>query len=199
MAGDGDSATELAALVAKRGEAQRRVDELEAEQRAAGVARAEARAQLVEAERRGVRASERAKLERMLDDAERRPSVLGARIEGARHARRDCDAEVARHVGEHLTELVAGREQAGEAAVADLNAAAEALVAAYERREAIAAEISQLASMVGAVQPGDVSRSRSEAIARAAADLLRTGGETAPTLDRDPREPKYGTAPVAAA
>jgi hypothetical protein len=41
-------------------------------------------------------------------------------------------------------------------------------------------------------QPGDVSRTSAEALAREARRLLKQGGEHAPVLRRDPRVPAQG-------
>jgi hypothetical protein len=190
---DDATATEaLAELVEARAEAQRRVREIEGEQGAAAQMRQEARARLVEAERRGVRPAELRKHEQALADAETKPNILGARLEGARHGLRDADVEVARFVVANLREVVEPLEEEGRLVAADFNAHAEALVAAYHRREAIASEISRLAAMTGRMRPGDVARGRGEAVVRAASDLLRAGGELPPTLDRDPRQPRHG-------
>jgi hypothetical protein len=189
----------LGEVTARRDAAQRRVDELEAEQRAAGQARAAARAALVEAERTGARPAERSRAGKALADADLKPTILTAKMEGARAAVRDAEVEVARVVGANLDELVAAREEDGRTAVASLNAALQEVVAAFHRREAIAAEISGLASMAGRIHPGDVSRSRAEEVVRAVSDLLANGGELAPTLDRDPRLPRLGAPTEAAA
>jgi hypothetical protein len=182
------SATEMyAELAGKRDTASRRVDQLEDEQRAAAQAHQQARAALVEAERTGARPAELRKLEEGLTSAEARPRVLAARIEGARHAVRDVDVELARFVRGNLTELVAPHEEQGKLVKAKIDAAAEAIVNGLVEREAIAQRIFGLVSMVAATQPGDVTRTKIELLARQAADLLRAGGEVAPELLRDPR------------
>jgi hypothetical protein len=73
------------------------------------------------------------------------------------------------------------------------------VVAAHAERERIATEISSLAPMVGRVHPGDVSRSKAEALVRSAGDLVMAGGEEPPRLKRDPREPRSGMLPEAEA
>jgi chromosome segregation ATPase len=193
------AADSYADLAGKRVAATRRVEELEAEQRAASQARAEARAALVEAERNGVRPAERAKLEKALAEAETKPHLLGARIEGARQAVRDAEVALAQHVRDNLSELVAPLETEGQAAAERINAGAEMIVAGLAEREAIAGKISALASMVGWMQPGDVSRTAAEDAARAASALLGAGGETPPELLRDPRQPVQGEPLVEAA
>jgi hypothetical protein len=189
---------QLAELVAQRDQVQRRVDALEAELRAAAQARAEARAALVEAERRSARPPERAKAEKALPDAELKPGILAARIEGARAGVLDVDREVAQFVAEHLPSLVDDRQAEGRLVVQKIDAACEALANGYAEREAIAHEISALASKVGRIFPGDVSRSRAEEVANAARKLLQQGGEVAPELTRDPRTPRHAQAVPAA-
>jgi hypothetical protein len=93
-----------------------------------------------------------------------------------------------------LTPLAAALEEEGAAVAAELTEAAEAVVAAYRKREAVAGEISHLAAMTGRVLPGDVSRSRAEALAKEAAALVQAGGEEPPVLKRDPRQPRHGAA-----
>jgi chromosome segregation ATPase len=183
-----------AELAGKRDTAQHRVEELEAEQRAAAQAHQQLRAALVEAERRGARPAEIRKLEEQLTAAEAKPKVLAARIEGARHAVRDTDIELARFVHGNLTELVAPLAEEGKLVAAKINAAAEAIVTGLHEREAIAQRISSLSSMVGRVQPGDVTRTACEEVANAAQRLLQRGGEAAPELLRDPRQPEHGEA-----
>jgi chromosome segregation ATPase len=194
-----DASTQLATLVAQRDKANHRIEALADEQRAAGQARAEARAALVETERKGVPPTERRKLEDALTAAEARPSVLSARIEGARHGLRDADVEVARFVGENLRELVDGLEADARLVAEKINAAAEAIVAGLAEREAIASQISALASRVGRVHTGDVYRSAAEEVANAARKLLGQGGEVPPELRRDPREPRHAQAAAPAA
>lgn len=48
-----------------------------------------------------------------------------------------------------------------------------------------------LAAMVRAPQLGDVARTRAEAVAAAASALLMAGGEQAPLLRNDPRQPQH--------
>lgn len=192
------AADSYADLAGKRVAATRRVSELEAEQRAASQARAEARAALVEGERNGIRPAERAKLEKALAEAETKPQILGARIEGARQAVRDAEIAQAQCVRDNLSELVLPLEEQGKLAAAKINDGAEMILAGLAEREAIAGQISALASMVGWMQPGDVSRTAAEEAARAANALLGAGGETPPELLRDPRQPVQGE-PLAAA
>jgi hypothetical protein len=182
-----------AELVEARERAQAKIDQLMAEQREAAQARETARGALVEFERHGGRAAERRKLEEELAAAEVRATERWPeRIEGARAGLRDAQAALQAYTAEHLDELVQDKERDGEVATSSLNAAAETVVAAYRERERIASELSLLVSTVARVQPGDISFSRGEALARAAAELLESGGEAPPVLRRDPREPRLG-------
>jgi chromosome segregation ATPase len=189
-----DVQSDYAELVRRRAGAGKRVEQLEAEQRAAAQARQQARAALVEAERTGARPAERAKAEKALVDAELKPGIIGAKIEGARAAVLDVDRERAAFAGEHLAELIAPLEEQGQLVKAKIDAACEAIVTGHAEREQIAGQMSALASMVGRVQPGDITRSKVEQLARQAADLLRADGEEPPRLRRDPRQPVHGEA-----
>jgi hypothetical protein len=146
-----DGATEaMARLGERRARAAARIEQLEKEAREAGRALTEARDALVDFERRGGRPAERTKLERTLAEAKARAAEpWQERVEGARHALRDVDAEQQRFAGEHLTELVETLEADGRIAATDLNAHAQGVLEAFQRRERIAAEISALASTVG--------------------------------------------------
>jgi hypothetical protein len=94
--------------------------------------------------------------------------------------------------GQHLEELVEGLQRVGEVGTANVNAAAAALVAAFQEREGIAGEISTLVSSVARLHPGDVAYSRAEQVVRAASELIEQGGEVPPLLQRDPRQPRHG-------
>jgi chromosome segregation ATPase len=183
----------MAELAERRSEAQARIDQLEAEQRAAGEARETARAALIEAERRGGPAAERAKLEKALAAAEVRAAERWPeRIAGARAALRDVHEQLQHFSAEHLDELVAEKERDGEVAAARVTEHAEALLAAYHERERVAGEIATLVSTVARLHPGDLAFSRAEAAARACQDLVESGGEAPPQLQRDPRQPRHG-------
>ena len=181
-----DATVELGKLNEKRGRAGARVDALEREARETATAATAASAALAEFERHGGSATKRRELERALADARARAAEPWTeRIAGARQGVRDADIEVQRFVAENLAELVEVLEAEGRIAADELNAAAEAVVVAFQRREAVAARISSLASMVSRVSPGDVTFPRAEALERAAQALLQRGGEEPPLLRRD--------------
>jgi hypothetical protein len=187
-------------LLAARERATARVDEVESEQRAASEAREAARAALIEFERKGGRPAERAKLERALTEAEAHVSERWPeRIEGARAAVRDAHQQVQHFTAGHLDKLVEGLERDGQVAASNVNAAAAALVEAFHEREAIAGQIATLVSSVARVHPGDVAFTRAEQAVRAASALIESGGEVAPVLQRDPRQPRHGIVEEASA
>lgn len=182
----------MAQLVEKRRQAEARVDQIEAEARTSRQRFAEAREALIQAEASGVPEAKRRTLERELAEAEARAGEpWGERVEGARRAVRQRQAEVQQFVSENLSQLVAALEADGQAIAAKLNEHAEGLVTAYAERERIAGEISQLVSSAEVhVKFGDISFSRADELARAASTLIETGGESPPKW-RDPREPRH--------
>ena len=183
----------LAGLTDRRKQASARIDELEREWQAANIALVQARRDLVEFERQCGPAAERRTLEMKLVEAEAKAAQpWRERIEGARRGVDDLDAERQRFIADQLDALVAECEAEGEAAAARLTDAARQMVDAYLEREQIAGQIAVLASSVGRVRPGDVSRSRAEEVVRAANGMLLDGGEEPPVLRRDPREPRHG-------
>jgi hypothetical protein len=177
-----DASTGMAKLVEQRRRAGARVDELEKEAGAARRRLEEAKEALVQAEAAGAPAAQRKKLEQEYADAKTQAEAPWAeRVEGGRRAIRDAQRQIQIFAGENLTELVADLEEQGQVAAADVTEHAEALVAAYGRRERIASEISQLAALTGAVRPGDVSRSRAEQCVRAASAAARRRSRPTPT------------------
>lgn len=198
MSSDPAPCTALTELVERRAAAQARVDELEAEQRRATEAVAEASGLLADLERRiiggeKVTPATRREAEAALASARVEAGQPWAeRLAGARATVRDAHQRLQGFTAEHLDELVGDLEGDGEVAAANLNAAAEALVAAFLERERIAGAISTLVSSVARIHPGDVSYTLAEQAVRAATELIESGGEAAPVLRRDPREPRHG-------
>ena len=187
------SATEeLARLVERCAGASGRIDDLERTWRSANEALAAARAALIEVERRGGSAAERGKLEKALADAEATAAQpWRERIEGARQAAHDLDVDRRQFIAENLDELVEAQQADGQAAVERLNRHAEGLIAEHAEGQRIAGQISALASTVGRLNPGDVSRSRADEVVRAASALMLEGGEAPPVLLHDPRQPRH--------
>jgi chromosome segregation ATPase len=188
---------ELAILDERRAEVGRRISELDQAERAAHQELRDARAVVVDLERRGGTPAERAELEKALRAAEARASEpWRQRIEGARAAARDADAERRRFIGEHLDELVEEREAVGAECAAQINEHLGGLIVAYHAWNQVAQEIIGLASSVAALRPGDVSRTKSEAVVREANALIMAGGEQGPRLKFDPREPRHSQIPA---
>jgi hypothetical protein len=189
------------ALVGKREKAERRVEQLEAEQRDAVQAREAARAALIEFERKGGgRRAERSELEAALNDAEATAAERWPeRTEGARRALRMRNSRFSCPPPSISTELVANVQRDAALAAETVTKAAQSLVDAYRRREPFAGEIAQLVSAAGIrIRPGDITFSKADQVARAAADLIANGGEEPPRLRRDPRQPIPGAPAVAA-
>jgi hypothetical protein len=144
---------------------------------------------LTEAERAGAAATAVRKAEEELAAAKAKAAEpWGERAEGARAAARDVERRVRAHVAAHLAELVRALEADGQAAADRVNSAAADLIAAHAEWAAVATQIGQVITMVARPSPGDVTFSRSDEVARAAASLVAAGGENGPTLDRN-RDP----------
>jgi chromosome segregation ATPase len=185
VSGTPASASEgLVELTARRNEAQGRVDQLEAEQRAATVEREEARGALIEAERSSASPAVRKKLEQELVAAEARSGERWEeRIEGARRAVRDADAEIRVYASANLSALIEEVEADGRAVVERINELAHELVAACAERSAVEAKLFATLALTGRQNSaGDVNRGRSDALASELAAFLRDGGEVAPQV-----------------
>jgi hypothetical protein len=200
----GEAAQALNELVAARRRLDDRLDEVGEQQRRASEEVVRASEALSELERRGaggeaISAEQRRKAEAALNKARiEAGEPWGERITGLRAAGRDADAAVARFVGEHLNELLAEIGEDAEAAAADVDRACHRLVEAYGRRMEVDRQITVLAGQVRPVRPGDVRPTRAEEAVAAAAKLLQQGGEQAPTLVTDPREPRHAAPAIPA-
>jgi hypothetical protein len=188
--------SELHRLSESRAAAAARVEQVEREGYEAGQAATAASVALAEYERvGGGPATERRKLEAALADARSKASQpWPERLAGARQATRDAGQAWREYVVENLDALVAEEVADGRSAAERINAGSAELLAGYAEWEAAAARISALASTVGRVHPGDVTRSRCEPLAQEARKLLDRGGEQPPSLERDPRLPRHGNA-----
>ena len=173
---------EMVKLVEQRERASSRVDALEREAHAAGRALVDARAALVEAERRGESAARLREREKSLSDAEAATRRLPLRVQGAKQALADTHARVHQHVGANVRELVEPLERQGEAAAAAVVDAAQKLVDAYGRREAIQQQIGAMTSLAFRLRPSDVGPSSNAHAAASAAATLVAQGEPAPRL-----------------
>jgi hypothetical protein len=92
-------------------------------------------------------------------------------------------------VGEHLDELLAELHEDSNEAAGAVNRACRVLEAAYQERQAVEQNVTALAGMVRVPRPGDVQRTRAEAVVREANRLLAEGGEAPARLTVDPRAP----------
>jgi hypothetical protein len=183
----------LAELDKRRTLVARRLDELDRSQREASQALQQARAAVVEAERKDAAPAARGKLESALRTAEARAAEpWPQRLEGAKASLRDADKERREFIGEHLTELVEERERAGAECAARINDHLTGLAAAYSEWNTIAQQITALASSVAPLRPGDVSYTRVESLIREVEAVLLRGGEQGPVLRHDPRQPRHG-------
>jgi hypothetical protein len=190
---------ELAALLAQQQRLAARVDEIGAEERAAVAAVHAASDALVTLERQaaaGAKVSPARRTEaedRLLQARTAGAAPWGERRKAAQLVAADARQAVAAYVGEHLDPLLAELAERGERAAQEVNAAAEAVVAAYQERQAIESETFAMLGRLGhRVRPGDVARPRSEPVAAEARKLMEQGGEQAPTVLVRPGTPRHG-------
>jgi chromosome segregation ATPase len=184
-----EAALELARLIDSRAELEAKLDTLDGEQQHAGEQVARLSAELVALERRGLEGEEvTPAASRKAEDALAKAKVAnaapwGERRQALREAIAGHSGRVQRFVAEHFGELVEEVEAAGKEAADDVDAAAEALVTAWRKRDTASQRLDALLATVrGASRFGDVTLSRSEPVTREAEKLLAGGGEVAPTV-----------------
>jgi hypothetical protein len=85
-------------------------------------------------------------------------------------------------VAEHLDELVGELEEDGRAAAEQVDHAAEAFLAATERRAEAERTLIQVVALARRMNPNDVTRSRADEAAHAVSALMQRGGESGPAL-----------------
>src|SRR5262249_14383973 len=137
---------------------------------------------LTQAERAGGNA---AKLEAALATARSRASEpWGERIAGAQAATRDADRLIREHISANFAALLDVDEADGRIAAELVNQKAQELVDAVNGGEGTGSRMGLTIAQVRRPGPGDVTRSRADEAARAAARLLAEGGEEPPRLDR---------------
>lgn len=195
--------TELAALVAQRDALRDRVDETDREQREANERAASTSAALAELERRALAGDDvggqRKKLETELAKAKAAAAEPWAeRRAGRQAAVRDHEQQMRIFVGQNFAALYDELAEDAEAAATHVNNACNELLAAYHERQVIDGRVTNLAAMVRQPQLGDVARTHAEAVAAAASALLQAGGEQAPLLRNDPRQPQQDEPPAEA-
>jgi hypothetical protein len=164
-----------------------RVDRVGAEARLAAAELAAVREELTELERKagagGPSAQQRAAVEKRLvraEEAARQP--WAERRAGAERAARDGRQAIQRHAAKHLDELVAEIEEAGVAAAEQVDYAAEAFVAAVERRAQVDRILTEVVALTRPMSPGDITRSGADEAVAAVRTLLERGGEVPPAL-----------------
>jgi hypothetical protein len=118
------------------------------------------------------------------------------RVAGMREAMRAMDHDIAAFVVQHFDALADEIAGDGQAATARVDDAARELIAAHAARQGVEQRVFALAGVVRNPRPGDVTRTRAEAVAREAGALLQRGGEDAPTLLADPRQPRHASVTV---
>jgi hypothetical protein len=192
-----EASTELAELLAHGRALRDRVSAIDREQREANERAATASAALAELERRALAGddvgAQRKKLEGELAKAKAAAAEPWAeRRAGGQQAVRDHNQQVVRFVGEHFATLYGELAEDAEAAATRVDHACNELIAAYHERQLVEGRVTTLTAMIRQPRPGDVERTRAEAVAAAASALLQAGGEQAPLLRDDPTTPRPG-------
>jgi hypothetical protein len=191
----------LADLRRRRQEALNAVDAIEAKKREAVLAVQAASVELEQLERRAVAGEQvsqaaRQRAEKALVDARQAADQpWGERQRAARLGAGDLLAQASRFAASNLDELLADLGEEGLAATAAINEAAQSILDGFAARSDVERRTFELIAMLRRANPGDVERTRAEAVVREAHRLLEGGGEQAPVVLVDPREPRH--APVA--
>jgi hypothetical protein len=199
-----DATTELATLLDREGRLSARVSEIGAEERTAARTAQEASDTLVALERAAaggtkVSAAKRAEAEdRLLAARTAAAAPWSERRRAAELAVTDARQTVAQFIGQNLDPLLADLADRGERAAQAVNAAAEALIGAYEARQAVERETFDLLGRVRRPRPGDVARTRCEQLVAEARKLTERGGEDPPTVLVRPGEPRHDEVAVEA-
>jgi hypothetical protein len=194
------ASTELAALRAHGASLDERLSAVDTQQRAAVAARDAASEALTRLEQKAVSgdnvtASARQKAEDALVRAQAEAAAPWAERRAAVAAAIRAHAqEERRFVIEHLDELYSDLAPAAEAAAADVDHACRSVLEAVGRRMAVEQDVTRLIGLVRTPDPNAVARTRTEAVSQAINTLLLEGGERAPLLRDDPRQPVQPTA-----
>jgi hypothetical protein len=193
----GEAAKKLAALVASSASLDDREAELDQQERQAHDDARRLSAELAGLERSDAAGEEVSeKTRRDAEQALTKARVKAAepwaeRRAGIQAAARDQEHAILQFVAENLDELVAELEQDGEDAAEALNRACRAVETAYLERQLVEQRLTSVVGMVRIPRPGDIQRTMAEGVRRAAGDLLMAGGEQAPKLRVDPRQPRH--------
>jgi len=130
----------------------------------------------------------RTKVEKRLAAAKAKANEPHAeRAQGARAALLDIDGQIAAYVTEHHDALNGELADDAQAAASRVNDALQEIIDAHAAREAIAARVNALASVIRRVQPGEVAWSKVEGVAREAEAVLLADGEAVPVMRAAPR------------
>jgi hypothetical protein len=179
----GEAMATLAALGEAEDQARARIDQVDAQTRAAHTEVNEAREALVQLEAGSPTPSERKQAEARLAKAEQAAAERWPeRRQGAERAARESRQTLQLYAAEHLPELVAEVEETGAAAAEQVNACAEAFLEAMKRRDEVERNLTQIVALTRSMQPNDYNRSVADDARRAIRALLANGGEVGPAL-----------------
>jgi hypothetical protein len=194
----GAESAELSRLIDERLALDDRLDAIGEQQRSAAQNVQRLSDSLAELERRAaggdkVTDSERTKLEHELAAARAKAHEPWAeRAAGVQSAARDGDQQISLFIEENLDQLLGELSEDAEAAANAVDTAAHRLVAAFHERMLVESRVTALCALIRTPRPGDVVPTRAEQAVREATRLLQTGGENAPLLHADPRQPRHG-------
>jgi hypothetical protein len=179
----GEEMATLAALGEAEDQARARIDDVDAQTRAAHTEVNEAREALVELEAGSPTPSERKQAEARLAKAEQAAAERWPeRRQGAERAAREARQALQLYAAEHLADLVAEVEEEGRAVAEQVDHAAEAFLAALDRRGEVERNLTQIVALTRSMQPNDYNRSKADDARRSVQALLANGGEVGPAL-----------------
>ena len=197
--------TRLRELLDQQHRLEARLDQVRAEERAAGIALEQASRELVELERAAASGTVKlsaAKRQAAEDHVLRCRMAFEApwpqRREAVALAIQDAQRAVAVFTGANLDALLADLEAQGRRVVEKVDEACRQLLDAYAERAAVEQATFQMLSRVGRVEPRDVRRTQAEQVAAAAEALLQRGGEPWPEVLHRPHEARHVEAVPAA-
>jgi hypothetical protein len=179
----GEAMATLAALGEAEDQARARIDQVDAQTRAAHTEVNEAREALVQLEAGSPTPGERKQAEARLAKAEQTVAERWPeRRQGAERAAREARQALQLYAAEHLPELVAEVEEEGRAVAEQVDHACEAFLAAMKRRDEVERNLTQVVALTRSMQPNDYNRSVADDARRAIRALLANGGEVGPAL-----------------
>jgi hypothetical protein len=183
LAATGEEMVMLVAFGEAEEQARERVTAVETAARQATADLAEAREALVQLEAGSPTTQERTKAEKALAQAEENAAKpWRERLEGAQRGAREARQSLARFAREHRAALVAEVEERGRDVADQVDHAGEAFIAAINQRMVVERDLTAIVALTRPMQPGDISRARSDEARQAVARFLQLGGEDGPTL-----------------